>query len=94
MALQDDQPFSLQVTVEFSGPGANALMPLAPTIQVEFYAKPLSPDLGRVLGTIKVIPLPTVLTYTPTLNLSPPRSIGLRPKTLYCIGAVLRVGAP
>ena len=93
-ALQDHQPFSLQVTVEFSGPGAIALMPLAPTIQVEFYVKPLSPELGRVLGAIEVMPLPTVLTYTPTLNLGPPQSIGLHPKTLYRVGAVLRVGAP
>ena len=92
--LQPHQPFSLKVTVEFSGPGAIALMPLAPTIQVEFYAKPLSPDPAMVLGNIEMMALPGTLTYMPTLTLGSPQSIGWHTKTIYRIGAVLRVGAP
>ena len=91
--LQSHQPFSLKVIVEFSGPGAIALMPLAPAIQVEFYTKPLSPETGTILGSIQVNTRPDVLIYEPTINLGTPLSIGLRPKTIYRIGAVLRVGA-
>lgn len=93
-ALHGDQPFSLKVTVEFSGSGAIALMPLTPSIQVEFYAKPLSPELGIALGKVELKTSPNLLTYSPTLTLAPPLSIGLRSNTMYCVGAVLRVGAP
>lgn len=92
--LQGDQPFSLKVTVEFSGSGAIALMPLSPSIQVEFYTKPLSPAPGIVLGKVEIKTSPGILIYSPTLTLAPPMSIGLRPKVIYCIGVVLRVGAP
>ncbi|MGA7934186.1 MAG: hypothetical protein WCA35_11615 [Kovacikia sp.] len=92
--LQGNQPFSLKVTVEFSGPGAIALMPLSPSIQVEFYAKPLSPDPGIVLGKVEVKASPDILIYPLTLTLPPPSSIGLQSKTIYCIGSVLRVGNP
>ena len=92
--LQDNQPISLAVTVEFSGPGAIALMPLLAAIQVEFYAKPLSPELGIKLGNIEVVTQPEVLTYTPILNLGSPLSMGLKSGIIYRIGAVLRVGAP
>jgi hypothetical protein len=92
--LQGYQPFSLKVTVEFSGSGAIALMPLSPAIQVKFFTKPLSPEQGIVLGSVEVMTRPGILSYTPTLNLGPPLSIGLRTGTIYRIGAVLRVGAP
>lgn len=92
--LQGNQPFSLQVTVEFSGSGAIALMPLSPAIQVKFFTKPLSPEQGMELGSVEVITRPGVFVYTPTLNLGPPLSIGLRTGTIYRIGAVLRIGAP
>ena len=91
--LPNDQPFSLQVTVEFSGPGAIALMSLNPTIRVEFYAKPLSPESSVALGCIAVLAIPEVLVYTPTLMLSAPKSIGFRSEVIYQIGAVLRVGS-
>lgn len=92
--LQGNQPFSLQVTVEFSGSGAIALMPLSPSIQVKFFTKPLSPEPGMELGSIEVLTRPGVFVYTPTLSLGAPLSIGLRPGTIYRIGAVLRIGAP
>lgn len=92
--LQGGQPFSLKVTVEFLGPGAIALVPLSPSIQIEFYAKPLSPDPGMVLGKVEVKTSPNILTYPLTLTLPPPASIGLRSKTIYRIGSVLRVGNP
>jgi hypothetical protein len=92
--LKNDKPFSLHVTVEFSGPGAIALMPFALSVQVEFYAKPLGPKAGIILGTMAISTSPEILIYTPKLTLGPPSSVGLEPKTLYRIGAVLRVGAP
>jgi hypothetical protein len=92
--LQEDQPFSLKVTVEFLGSGAIALLSLSPSILVEFYTKLLSPEAGVVLGQVGVKTTPGILVYFPTLTLAPPLAIGLQIKTLYCIGAVLRVGAP
>jgi hypothetical protein len=92
--LQSNQPFSLRVTVELSGPGAIALMPLSPSIQVEFYAKPLNPDSGIVLGKLEVKTSPDTLIYPLMLTLPPPNSIGLKSKTIYCIGSVLRIGNP
>ena len=92
--LQGNQPFSLQVTVEFSGPGAIALMPLSPAIQVSFYTKPLGPEAGVDLGSLVINTKPGVFTYTPTLTLGSPFSIGLKAKMLYRLGAALRVGAP
>lgn len=90
--LPNNQPFSLQVTVELSGPGAISLMSLSPTIQVEFYAKPLSSDSSKMLGSVAIMALPEVLAYKPTLMLSAPQAIGFHSKMIYQIGAVLRVG--
>lgn len=92
--LQGNQPFSLQVTVEFSGSGAIALMPLSLTIQTNFFTKPLGPEQGMVLGSVEVITRPGTFVYSPTLNLAPPLSLGLHTGTIYRIGAVLRIGAP
>jgi len=92
--LKDNQPFSLKVTVEFLGPGAIALVPLSPSIQLEFYVKPLSPDPGMVLGKVEIKTIPNLLIYSPTLTVAPPISIGLRSKTTYCVGATVRVGSP
>lgn len=92
--LQGHQPFSLQVTVEFAGPGAIALMPLSLAVQVEFYTKPLGPESGMILGTTALHTQPDVLTYAPTLALGSPLSVGLKADTIYRVGAVLRVGAP
>lgn len=47
-----------------------------------------------VLGKVEVKASPDTLIYSPMLTLAPPSSIGLRPKTLYSVGAVLQVGAP
>lgn len=47
-----------------------------------------------VLGKVDVRATPDVLTYPLTLMLPPPTSLGLHPKKIYCIGAILRVGNP
>jgi hypothetical protein len=47
-----------------------------------------------VLGTVEAKAIPNKMLYPLTLTLPPPASIGLRCETLYCIGSVLRVGAP
>jgi hypothetical protein len=82
------------VTVEFLGSGAIALLSLAPFILVDFYTKPLSPESGVTLGQVKTRTTPGILSYSPTLTLAPPLTLELQTNTLYCIGAVLRVGAP
>lgn len=92
--LQGRHSFSLQVTVEFLGSGAIALMPLAPTIRVEFYMKPLGPEQGAMLGNIELTTEPEVFVYKPTLDLGPPISLGLNAGKIYKIGSILRVGAP
>ncbi len=92
--LRDDQAFSLQVLVTLGGPGAIALLPLQPTIQVEFYAKPFGPEVGTVLGEVELATEAQVFTYTPTLKMGSPTAVGLTSPGLYKIGAILRVGAP
>jgi hypothetical protein len=69
-------------------------MPLSPAIQVSFYTKPLGPEAGVDLGSLVIKTKPGMFTYTPTLSLGSPFSIGLKAKMLYRIGAALRVGAP
>jgi hypothetical protein len=92
--LGANQPFSLRVSVEFEGAGAIALLPLAPTIAVNFYAKSLTTDPDMTLGEVKIGAIANLFSYAPTLSIASPQSIGLVPGSLYRISAVLRVGAP
>lgn len=93
-ALQLDQPFSLQVTVEFLSSVAIALLRLSPQIRADFYAKPIASGDGYELGTVAIAAQPDQLTYTLHHSLDAPDELGLLKHGLYRIGAILRVGAP
>lgn len=94
MILGLDEPFSLQVTVEFGGPGAIAMMPLAMTIKVNFFVEPYGLGSRAEVGSTTVQTFAGILTYSPTLTLAKPAAIGLIPEEIYQVTAVLRVGAP
>jgi hypothetical protein len=91
--LQQDEAFSLQVTVELAGPGAIALVPLCLSVQVNFYAEPFGIGSKLDLGETSVETAAKVLTYTPTLTLDAPAKVGLVLEEIYQITAVLRIGA-
>lgn len=94
MILRQDESFSLQVTVEFGGPGAIAIVPLRLPIRVNFFAEPYGIGKKVELGNTLVETSARILTYTPTLSVAKPAGVGLVPEEIYQITAILRVGAP
>lgn len=92
--LKDDESFQVQVTVEFGGAGAIALMPLSLSIQVNFFVEPYGIGCKAELGSTLVTTSAGILTYTPTLAVAQPAAIGLVPEEIYQVTAVLRVGTP
>lgn len=93
--FSDGEPVMVVVTVEFSGSGAIALMPLKPSIQVDFYAKCFGPGEELELGCVTVEAATKQLVYKPTLVLS--RGLGtagLVSDKIYKISALIRVGSP
>ncbi len=93
-ALQIDQPFSLQVTVDLLPSTAIALLRLSPQIRVDFYAKPITSGDGYELGTVAIAAQPTQHTYNIEQPLDTPYNLGLTHQGLYRVGAILRIGAP
>lgn len=92
--LRQDESFQVRITVEFGGGGAIALMPLSIPIQVDFFVEPYGLGDKIELGTTSVQTCGGVLVYTPTLAVASPAAVGLVPKSIYQVTAVLRVGAP
>ncbi|MCG8367366.1 MAG: hypothetical protein MJA27_29020 [Pseudanabaenales cyanobacterium] len=92
--LKEEQPFLLRASVEFVGSGAIALLCLTPSIQIDYYAKPCGRGEAIDLGAVAISAVADQFTYTPTLEVGAPVSVGLTPGTLYRISALLRVGAP
>jgi hypothetical protein len=92
--LMADQPFSVQVQVEFSGNGAVALLSLAPDLQVDFFAKPLALGDGVDLGTATVATAADQLRYGVSLSFKTPTRAGLDTRGVYSLGTLLRVGSP
>lgn len=91
--LDQHEPFSLQVMVEFGGPGAIALMPLSLCIKVSFFAEPCGLGAKIELGDSLIDTSARTFTYTPTLTIATPASVGLVAEGIYQVTAVLRVGA-
>jgi hypothetical protein len=91
--LHQHESFSLRVTVEFGGPGAIALMPLSLCIKVNFFAEPCGLGSKIELGDSLVDTSARTFTYTPTLTIATPTSVGLVAEAIYQVTAVLRVGA-
>lgn len=92
--LRQDEPFQVQVRVEFGGAGAIALMPFALPIQVNFFADPYGCSTKIDLGNTIIETSAKLFIYTPTLAVIAPVLIGLLPEEIYQITAVLRVGVP
>ncbi len=88
--LNQDEPFSLRVTVEFSGTGALALIPLCLSIQVNFFAEPCGFGSKVELGHTSVDTSAKLFTYTPTLTVATPATVGLVSEAIYQITGVLR----
>ncbi len=92
--LRQDKSFGLGVTIEFGGSGAIALMPLALTIRVNFFAKAYGYGTTIELGETTVTTVPGQFTYQPILKV--PKGLlktDLAPGTLYHVSAMLRVGS-
>ncbi|WP_215618873.1 hypothetical protein [Leptothoe kymatousa] len=89
-----DAPFSVQITLAFEATNAIALLALAPTIQVDFYMKPLQAGATIDLGTSTLIADSQQSLYTLQLALTPPAELNLTTDKVYHLGAVVRVGAP
>ena len=92
--LKEEQPFSLQASVEFVGSGAIALLCLTPTIQLDFCAKSCLRGDYVDLGLVTIPAISDQFIYAPVLEVSSPVSVGLKSGDLYQISALLRVGAP
>ena len=90
--VMSDRPFSVQVTVEWLGNTAIALLMLRPELSVDFFAKPIAIGNAIELGTVTHFTSPKERTYRPTLEVQSPIACGLN-AGLYHLGAVLRVGA-
>ena len=90
--LRQDEPFQVQVKVEFGGAGAIALMPLALPIQLNFFADPYGCGAKIDLGNTIIATSAKIFTYTPTLKITTPAFVGLMTEEIYQITAVLRVG--
>lgn len=87
-------PVILSVTVEFSGSGAIALMPLSPSIQIDFLAKSFHHREELELGCVALSTMPKQLIYTPAISLpNGLGAVGANPDQAYFISALVRVGA-
>ena len=92
--FRQEQSFQVRITVEFGGSGAIALVPLCLPVKVNFFAEPYGLGSKVELGSTFVKTSARVLTYTPTLVVATPATVGLVCEEIYQLTAVLRVGAP
>lgn len=88
------EPVLLSVTLEFSGSGAIAFVPLAAAIQVDFLAKSLRSRQELELGAVTLTTSPKQLIYTPAISLADGfDAAGCEPNQAYLLSAVVYVGA-
>jgi len=84
----------LAVTIEFSGSGAIAFLPLAPGIQVDFWAKSCDRHQALDLGRVTLPTQATQFTYTPEISLPAGfAAVAATAEQAYQISAVIRIGA-
>lgn len=93
--LAQDKPFALKATVNFSGSGAIALMPLGLTIRLDFFAVAMGIGEAVELGSASLKTVAGQFTYTPTLKLlkSAVKS-SFSTEKIYRIRVLMRVGTP
>ncbi|MEL6224132.1 MAG: hypothetical protein AAFR31_15975 [Cyanobacteria bacterium J06627_8] len=88
-----DRPVSVQLTVEFLGNSAIALLMLEPTLSIELLAKSVSTGETWELGKLSQTMTPKERMYAPVLDLEPPTQCGLD-VGMYRLTAIVRIGAP
>ncbi|MEA5462733.1 hypothetical protein [Leptothoe sp. PORK10 BA2] len=91
--LPYDAPFTAQITLAFEGSNAIALLALTPTIQVDFYLKPLQAGNTVDLGTSTLAADNQQRLYTPQLNVTSPSELNLTANKVYRLGSLIRIGA-
>jgi len=92
--IQRTEPIIISVTISFSGSGAIALLPLHPSIQVDFFAKSLHRREELELGCVILPGEPKQFTYTPAIALSNGlEAVGAIPDQVYFLSALVRIGA-
>lgn len=92
--IQWGDPVLLSVTIEFSGSGAISLLPLTPSIRVDFWAKSFHRREDLELGTVTLPTQAHQFTYTPAISL--PNGLmpaGATPDQPYFLSALVRIGA-
>ncbi|MEB3212081.1 MAG: hypothetical protein VKL39_12035 [Leptolyngbyaceae bacterium] len=90
--LVGDRPFRVQLTLDFLGNSAIALLMLEPMLFVEVLVKPAGMGDKVELGAIHQTLTPEQLTYAPVLDLESPIHYGLD-AGLYHLSAMVRIGA-
>ncbi|MEM9903723.1 MAG: hypothetical protein AAF921_01690 [Cyanobacteria bacterium P01_D01_bin.44] len=91
--LQHNQPYSLQVSVEFIGSNAIALLALTPTLRADFYATPVGVGQSMTLGTVCLSSQPQQQLYTLELKIPSIDNAGLEDNRVYRLSALVRIGA-
>lgn len=89
-----DAPFAVQVALTFEDSNAIALLALQPTIQVDFYMKPLQAGSTIDLGTSIQATDSHQCLYTLCLETTSPSELNLSAHQVYRLGALIRIGAP
>ncbi len=92
IVLTGDRPFHVQVTVEWLGSAAIALLMLQPSLAVDFYIKPVGAGHSIDLGTVEQPTAASQQVYAPCLMLESPDQQGIHPG-FYHLHATVRVGA-
>jgi hypothetical protein len=90
--IMGDRPFHVQVTVEWLGSAAIALLMLNPLISADFYIKPVGVGEDIEIGSIAQSTSASQRSYTLALGLESPDQQGIEPG-LYYLYATVRVGA-
>lgn len=91
--LSYDAPFAVQITLDFETSNAVALLALSPTIQVDFYVKPLQTGHTIDLGTSTLTTDSQQSLYTLRLEMTSPSELNLATNKVYRLGALVRIGA-
>jgi hypothetical protein len=93
--LNVKDPLIVQVTVQFGGDGAIALMPLGLSIRVDFFARSMGIKQDLDLGTTVMPTEAGIFIYQPRLEVQGgTKAVNLLTDRVYEIRALLRVGAP
>ncbi|MEM6251657.1 MAG: hypothetical protein AAF821_01935 [Cyanobacteria bacterium P01_D01_bin.156] len=92
--MPHDAPFTAQVALSFDASNAVALLALNPTIQIDFYIKPLQAGSTIDVGNIALVTNSQERLYTLQLDIASPAELNLDKSKVYRLGALVRIGAP